>query len=82
MMYFADEVSWIHQNIPIHPERNMRDCAKYHGYPSSHWDDSFKTTNVSLMILPQGKSGDHQSQEDSSCGNPSEHNIVLIHSIL
>ncbi len=53
-------------NKDIHPEGNMNVCTKFYGNPALICRGiSLKTTNVSLMMALEERSGDHQSQWSS-----------------
>lgn len=56
----------IAKGITIHPERNMKRSARFHGNPSN---SSLKITIVNIIVSLDEQSGDHQSQQDSSCGD-------------
>ncbi len=55
--------------IPV-PQGNIIVCTKFHSNPSNIFQDfSLKTLNVNLMVALDEKSGDQQSQCNSSSGD-------------
>ena len=64
----------------------MSNCTKLHGNPSSSRQDmSLKSKNVNLLEAVEGKSGDHQSQQDSGgtmCVCTKDLNILSINDVL
>ncbi len=62
--------------MTVHPEEDVKVRTRFHG--SSCGEISLKTTYVNLVVVPEGKSGDHQSHYGSSSGdNECLYNISL-----